>query len=160
MLRDDASRRTVLTLAVRGHAAIAATDRTAAVCALAWGVGEHTVICMRLDVLLEILRALERLAAEVAFVRLERDVNADVRGDVVALHGGRAARAPLTGEVEVVRALAPDMAFADVVLYSASCQRGAWMMLGMDFTLYLRRELLLYLFARRSLATDMSSCRW
>lgn len=44
-----------------------------------------------LDMLLEILRALERLAAELALVRLERDMDADVRSDVVALDGGGAA---------------------------------------------------------------------
>lgn len=71
---------------------------------------------MCLDVLLEVLWALEGLTAEVAFVRLQRDVDADVRGDVVALHGGGAAGAPLAGEVEVVGAFATDMALADMVL--------------------------------------------
>jgi hypothetical protein len=71
--------------------------------------------------LLQILWALERLAAEVALVRLEGDVNADGRGDVVALDGGRSARAPLACQVEVVGALTPDMAFADVVLAEESC---------------------------------------
>lgn len=76
---------------------------------------------MCLDVLLEILRTLERLATEVAFVRLERDMNADVRGDVVSLDGGGAASTPLASQVEVVGALAADMALADVVL----CRRSA-----------------------------------
>lgn len=71
---------------------------------------------MCLDMLLQILRALERLSAEVALVRLEWDVNTHVRGDVVALHSGGSARAPLAGEVEVVGGLATDMAFADVFL--------------------------------------------
>ena len=66
--------------------------------------------------LLQVLWALERLPAEVALMRLEWDMDADVRGDVVAFHGGRAAGTPLAGKVEVVCALAPDMAFADVVL--------------------------------------------
>jgi hypothetical protein len=66
--------------------------------------------------LLQVLWTLECLSAEVAFVRLEWDVDADVGGDVVAFHGGRAAGTPLAGEVEVVCALAADMAFADVVL--------------------------------------------
>ena len=48
---------------------------------------------------------------------LERDVDANVGGDVVSLHGRSATRAPLTRQVEVVGALAADMAFADVVLY-------------------------------------------
>jgi hypothetical protein len=69
-----------------------------------------------LDVLLQVLWTLECFSTEVAFVRLERDVDADVGCDVVAFHGGRAAGTPLAGEVEVVCALAADMAFADVVL--------------------------------------------
>jgi len=65
---------------------------------------------------LQILRALERLTAEVAFVRLEWDVDADVGGDVVAFDGGGSAGSPLAGEIEVVGALTPNMALADVVL--------------------------------------------
>lgn len=65
---------------------------------------------------LEILRALERLAAEIAFVRLQGHMHADVGGDVVAFDGGGSARAPLAGQVEVVGALATDMALADMVL--------------------------------------------
>ena len=43
-------------------------------------------------------------------------MDADVRGDMVAFYGGSAAGTPLTGKVEVVGALATDMAFADVIL--------------------------------------------
>lgn len=43
-------------------------------------------------------------------------MDADVRGDVVALDSGGAAIAPLAGEVQVVGALAANMALADVVL--------------------------------------------
>ena len=70
--------------------------------------------------LLQILWALERFATEVTLVRLQGYVNADVRGDVVTLDGGGATCAPLTGQVEVVGALAADMAFADVVLERAA----------------------------------------
>ena len=66
--------------------------------------------------LLEILWALECFATEVALVRLQRHMNANVRGDVVTLDGGRATCAPLTGEVKVVGALAADVAFAYVIL--------------------------------------------
>jgi hypothetical protein len=69
-----------------------------------------------LDVLLQILRALEGFATEVALVGFQRNVNADVRGDVVTLDGGGATCAPLAGEVEVVGALAADMALAHVIL--------------------------------------------
>lgn len=69
---------------------------------------------------LKILRALEGLAAKVTLMRLERDVDADVGGDVIALHGCGAACSPLAGQVEVVGALAADMAFANVVLWEIS----------------------------------------
>jgi hypothetical protein len=75
--------------------------------------------------LLKILRALERFAAEVALVWFERDVDADVAGDVIALDGSRPATTPLTCEVEVVCALAADVALADVVL-KGSYQHEIW----------------------------------
>jgi len=80
------------------------------------GAHQHAVISVRFDVLLEILGSLEGLAAEVAFVRLEGHVNANVGGDVVALHGGSSAVAPLAGKVEVVCALTANMALTDVVI--------------------------------------------
>ena len=84
-------------------------------------VHQDAVVGMSLHILLEILRPLESLATEVAFVRLERNVDADVRGDVVTLHGGGAAGSPLAGEVEIVSALAADVALADMVLRRVSC---------------------------------------
>lgn len=69
-----------------------------------------------LDVLLEVLRPLERLATKLALVRLQGHVNTDVRGDVVALHGGCPTLAPLASEVEVVGALAAHMALAEMIL--------------------------------------------
>jgi hypothetical protein len=69
-----------------------------------------------LHVLLEILWTLERFATEVALVRLQRHMNSDVRGNVVTLDGGCATCTPLTGQVEVVGALATDVALAYVIL--------------------------------------------
>jgi hypothetical protein len=69
-----------------------------------------------LDVLLQVLRTLERLATEFALVRLERDVNTDVRSDVITLDGGGATRVPLAGEAQVVCAFATNMALTDVFL--------------------------------------------
>jgi hypothetical protein len=69
-----------------------------------------------LDMLLQILRTLEALSTEVALVRLEWDVNADMRGDMVALDGRGAAHIPSAGQVQVVCALASDMALADMVI--------------------------------------------
>jgi hypothetical protein len=66
--------------------------------------------------LLQILGTLEGLAAELTLVRLERDVDADVRSDVVTLDSGGAARVPLAGEVEVVGALAANVTLTDVLL--------------------------------------------
>ena len=65
---------------------------------------------------LEILWTLEGLAAEFALVRLERDVDSDVRGDVIALDRGRSTLAPLAGQVEIVRRLTTNMALADMFL--------------------------------------------
>jgi hypothetical protein len=75
---------------------------------------------MGLDVLLQILRSLEGLATEVALVRLERDMDANMRRDVITLDSGRAACAPLAGQIEIVGAFATDMSFANVVLRIAT----------------------------------------
>jgi len=85
-----------------------------------WRAQQNRVVGMSLDMLLEILWTLEGLAAKVALVWLERNMYAHVRGDVVALHGGGSACAPLAGEVQVVCRLATDVALADVVLYEPS----------------------------------------
>jgi HAMP domain-containing protein len=69
-----------------------------------------------LDVLLEILGALERLATEVALMRLQRHVNADVRSNVITLDGGSAAVTPLARQIQVVGALAPNVALTYVIL--------------------------------------------
>jgi hypothetical protein len=71
---------------------------------------------MSLDMFLEILGALECFATEVTLMGLQGNMHADVRSDVVALDGCRAAVAPLAGQIEVVSALAADMALTDVVL--------------------------------------------
>lgn len=77
---------------------------------------QDTVVGVGLDVLLEILGALEGLSAEVALVRLQGDVDTDVGGDVVALDRCGAARVPLAGQVEVVGALPADVPLTDVIL--------------------------------------------
>jgi hypothetical protein len=82
---------------------------------LGWA-DKHRVVGMSLDVLLQILGSLERLAAELALVRLEGYMNTDMRGDVIALDGGGAARVPLARKAQVVCALAANMALADVFI--------------------------------------------
>jgi hypothetical protein len=71
---------------------------------------------MSLHMLLKVLRALERFAAEIAFVRFERNMNSDVRRNVVALDRGGAAGVPLAGQVQVIGALPPNMTFANMIL--------------------------------------------
>lgn len=78
---------------------------------------QDAVVGMGLDVLLEILRTLEGLSAEVALVWLQGDVHTNVRGDVVTLDRCGAARVPLAGQVEVVGALSSNVPLADVVLF-------------------------------------------
>lgn len=66
--------------------------------------------------LLQVLGTLEGLSAEVALVRLERNVHANVRGNVIAFHSCGSARVPLASQVEVVGTLPANMALTDVVL--------------------------------------------
>lgn len=87
------------------------------------GRTRHRVLGMRLDVLLEVLRPLEGLPTVVALVGLQRDMDADVRGDVIALDGGCMAAAPRTGEVQVVGALAAYVTLAHVLLSQSRSAR-------------------------------------
>lgn len=66
--------------------------------------------------LLQVLGTLEALATEVALVRLERNMDTNVRCDVVALDGGCAAIVPAAGQVQIISALATDMALTNVVI--------------------------------------------
>lgn len=97
---------------------------------------------MSLDVLLEILGALEGLAAEVALVWLQGHVNTDVRGDVVTLDGCCAAVAPLARQVEVVGALAANVTLTNVVLVDGQYTVGWWYCRRSEGRLSTRRALL------------------
>jgi hypothetical protein len=66
--------------------------------------------------LFQILRPLEGLSTEFTFVRLQRNVHPDVGGDVIALDGGRSARIPAAGEIQVVSTLPSDVLLANVIL--------------------------------------------
>lgn len=77
---------------------------------------------MGLDVFLQVLRTLEGLATKVTLVRLQRDVDSDMRGDVVALDDSSAATAPFAGQVEVVGALTANMALTHMFVESL-CSR-------------------------------------
>lgn len=74
------------------------------------------VVSVSLYVLLKILGPLEGFTAELASMRLQGDMNANVRGDMVAFHDSDSAAIPITGKVEVVGTLAPNVALADVIL--------------------------------------------
>lgn len=78
---------------------------------------QDRVVGMSLDMLLEILRTLEALAAEIALVRLQGNVNTDMRSNMITLHRGGAARVPLACEVKVVGALATNVLLANVFLF-------------------------------------------
>jgi hypothetical protein len=103
----------LLTLLIVHHAALLWCSLS-----VVWARRSHDdrVICVGLDMFLEILRTLESLAAELALVRLKRNVDSNMRGNVVALDCGGSALAPLTGQVEVVSRLATNMALADMLL--------------------------------------------
>lgn len=79
---------------------------------------------MNLLVLLEILGALEALLADLADMGLERGVDAEMGGDVVALCAGCAAVLPPAGQTEVVRRLAADMVVAEVVIEMLGVDEG------------------------------------
>ena len=53
-------------------------------------------------------------------------MDTDVRGDVITLDRGGAARVPLAREVQIVGALATNMALTDVLL-KRNCQRLGWL---------------------------------
>lgn len=100
---------------------------------------------------LEILGALERLAAKFALVRLQGNVDTDVGSDVVALDGGSATATPLTLKVEVVGALAADMTFTDVVL-QVECQLDVFRMMCCRNEVRRHRDSVGFLWARQQLS--------
>jgi hypothetical protein len=69
---------------------------------------------------LEVLWALERLSTKFALVRLEWDVDSNVRGNVVTLDRRGTATSPLASQVEVVGRFTADMALADMFLVERS----------------------------------------
>ena len=71
---------------------------------------------MRLHMFLQVLRTLESFLTEVALVGLQRNMDADMRRDVVAFDGRGSACAPLAGQAQVISRFPTDMPFADMVL--------------------------------------------
>lgn len=83
-----------------------------------FGGADLGVVGMSLDMLLQILGTLESLPAEVALVRLEWYMNADVGSDMITFDCCGVASAPLTGQVEVVGAFASNVALTNMLLNS------------------------------------------
>lgn len=71
---------------------------------------------MDLLVLLEVLGAFKTLIADLTRMRLERDMDTEVRGDMVAFGTGRIAVLPKASEREVISRLASDMVVTEVVI--------------------------------------------
>lgn len=77
---------------------------------------EDRVIGVGFHMLLQILRTFESLATELATMRFQGHMDADVRSDVIALDDLNATVGPGALQIEVVRAFAPNMFVADMVL--------------------------------------------
>jgi hypothetical protein len=76
-----------------------------------------------LHVLLQILRTLECLATEVALMRLQWNMDTNVRSNVISLDCGGAAVAPLAGQVQVVGALTTNVTLTNVILHGVSIRK-------------------------------------
>lgn len=81
----------IVVIEARGTLAGPAVGTTQGTVLVLGGANEDTVVGVGLDMLLEILGPLERLAAEVTLMGLQRNVHADVRSDMVTLDSGGAA---------------------------------------------------------------------
>ena len=66
--------------------------------------------------LLQVLRALERLATKFTFVGFQGHMNSDMRRNMVALDSGCAASTPSTSQAEVVGTFATNMDITQMVL--------------------------------------------
>ena len=69
-----------------------------------------------LHMLLQVLRSLEALTAKVALVRLERNMNTNMRSNVVTLDSGSSGLIPLACQVEVVSALTANVLLANMLI--------------------------------------------
>lgn len=71
---------------------------------------------MSLHMFLEILRTFETLAAEVAGVRFERDMDSDVTCDMVSLNSLGVAASPGAGQTEIICRFATNVFLAQMIL--------------------------------------------
>ena len=66
--------------------------------------------------LLQILGPLESLAAELAPMRFQGNMNSNMRSDMITLDHGYGAVTPGAGQIEVICAFATDVGIADMIL--------------------------------------------
>lgn len=83
-------------------------------------VHQDGIFGVSLDVLLQILGPLESLAAKVAPMGFQGDMNSNVGSDMITLDHRYGAVAPGAGQIQVIGALATDVAIADMVLQVAT----------------------------------------
>lgn len=74
------------------------------------------IFSMSLDMFLFILWPFESLPTKLAPMRLQRDVNADMRRDVIPLDDFNLTVTPSTDQIQVIGAFAANVDFADMVL--------------------------------------------
>jgi hypothetical protein len=83
------------------------------------------VMFLRVDplVLFQVLWPLECLAAHRARMGFERGVDSQMTGDMISLDAFRAASFPTASEVQVARALPPDMLVAEMLVQLLGSRR-------------------------------------
>lgn len=116
------------------------------------GAHDDRVISMGFDMFLEILRPLEGFATELALVRLQRNVDANVGGDVIAFDGRCSTLTPSACQVQVVGRFSAYVSFADVFVESF------WGLASLAAALPLALEVLACGIHLRLLRTGGSSC--
>lgn len=87
------------------------------------------IVSMSLDMFLFILWPFESFSTKLAPMRLQGDVNANVRSDMIPLDNFNVAVTPSTDQIQIIGAFATDVDFAYMVLRlefeeKISCMKG------------------------------------
>lgn len=77
---------------------------------------KHRVFGMCLYMLFQILRPFEGLSTKLTAMWFQRDMDANVRGNMVTFDNPYLTIAPCTDEIQVVRAFTPDVSITYVIL--------------------------------------------
>ena len=80
------------------------------------GTEDYRVIGVGLNMLFQVLRTFEGFATEFAAMRLQRNMDPNMRGDVITFDHMDPTGTPHALEVEVVGTFATDMCLADMIL--------------------------------------------